>query len=335
MIEGKRRVGITAFFLALALIFSAGCVKAPEKPAISSMNIAIFNWVGYGPFYLGKEKGLFEKEGLNLTIVTEDLDSARRVAFKAGMLDSATGTIDLLVVKLAYDTPIVSVCELDRSAGADGIVAAEGIKTFEDLIGKRVALARDDSGETFLSYLFYKKGLPFEKLTIMAGSPENIAQIFLGGESDAVATWEPELSRALARPGSHIIASSKEYPDVIVDVLEVRQDVVQKKPGTVKALMRGWFAAVEYYKSNPMEASAIIAPYFKITPEEYRKSVQGLRWFGYAEQKRPELQQRFMDTFNTIAAIDFARGRIPKKPSAEAAIDMSLLNTLYPSSDKR
>ena len=39
----------------------------------------------------------------------EEIDSARRDAFKSGMLDSEGGTIDLLVSKTAQDTPITAV----------------------------------------------------------------------------------------------------------------------------------------------------------------------------------------------------------------------------------
>jgi NitT/TauT family transport system substrate-binding protein len=317
------------------LTMACGCEKAQPKPALKPMNIALFNWVGYGPFYLGKDKGFFEKEGIDLTIVTEDMDSQRREAFKSGMLDSASGTIDLLVVKRAQDTPVVSVCELDHSAGSDGIVAAEGIETFEQLVGKRVALARGDSGEAFLSYLFHIKGLPLDKVKMVPGDPENISQIFLDGASDAVATWEPELSRALARPGAHIIASTKEYPHIIIDTLDVREDIVKNDPEKVKALMRGWFSSVNYYKLNPIEASVIIAPRFHMTPEEYRKSVQGLRWFGYNEQKKLEDDRHNIGVFDTISSIYFERGRIPKKPSAEEAINTELFDTLYPPSDQR
>jgi len=55
------------------------------------------------------------------------------------------GTIDLLISKRSQDTPIVAVLEIDHSLGSDGIVVTEKITTVEDLIGKKVAFARDDN----------------------------------------------------------------------------------------------------------------------------------------------------------------------------------------------
>lgn len=318
-----------AAILASFLAVCAGCGTHIQKKPLKEMNIGMSRWVGYGPFYLGKEKGLFEKEGIDLVIVIEELDSARRDAFNTGMLDSEAGAINLLVTKRAYDTPVVSVCALDYSCGADGIVAAENINTVEDLLGKRVALARDDSGETFLTYLFYKRALPFDRLQLVAGSPENISDIFIKGDADAVVTWEPELSRALSRPGSRMIASSKEFPDIIVDTLDVREDIIKNDPDAVKALMRGWFSAVEYYKAHPEESIRIMSEYFGMSPEDYKKSIQGLEWSDYPSQNTPSAREKWIGTFDIIAEAEFSKGRIPKKPSAESAINTELLKALY------
>jgi NitT/TauT family transport system substrate-binding protein len=90
------------------------------------------------------------------------------------MLDCEAGTIDLLVSKAAQGTPIVAVMEIDQSFGSDAIVADENIRKLDDLTGKRVALARDDVGETFISYLFYKNGLSLNTVIIVPkGSPQN------------------------------------------------------------------------------------------------------------------------------------------------------------------
>ena len=316
-------------WVAVVSLLAGGCSLPSKHPALKAMNIGMSEWVGYGPFYLGKDKGFFEEEGLDLSLVTEELDSARRDAMRTGMLDCEAGAINLLVTKVAAGLPIVSVCELDYSCGADGIVVSGDIKALEDLIGKRVVLARDDSGEVFLAYLFYKKSLPFDKLNIISASPEKVSQVFLSDEADAVVTWEPELSRSLDRPGSHVLVSTKEYPGVIIDTINVREDIVRDDPERVKALMRGWFKAVAYYGAHPVESSEIIAKYFKMTPEDYRKSVEGLKWIGYAGQMKSARQAQWIDLFRTIADIQLANGRISKKPRAEAAINTVLLKGLY------
>ncbi|MBF0521917.1 MAG: ABC transporter substrate-binding protein [Candidatus Omnitrophica bacterium] len=320
---------IFLFFLVFLATTIAGCGLKSAEPKLTRLTIAAQEWIGYGPFYLAQEKGFFKEEGVDLIFIDEQLDSARRDAFKQGMLDCEAATMDLLVSKAAQDTPIATVMELDMSFGADAIVANEGIKTLEDLAGKKVALARDDVGDTFISTLFYKHGLPLNALTIVPQRPEEVAQAFLNGLSDACVTWEPQVSEALKKPGAHILTSSKENPGIIIDTLNVRKDLLEKNPELVKKLMRGWFKALQYYKMNPVEASGIIAKYYKVTPDEYRKQVEGLAWSDYEKQRNPSEAKEWSDAFTAIVAVKLANGRIFKKPDAAKFINRTLLEDLY------
>ena len=317
------------FCLILVILLLCSCEQRSEEAELERINIAFQKWVGYGPLYLAQEKGFFKEEGIELVFIDEQLDSARRDAFKRGMLDCEGGTIDLLVSKRAQDTPIVAVMEIDHSLGSDGIVTTEDIRTVKDLIGKKVAFARDDVGETFISYLFHKKGLSLDDITIVPRRPEDAWQAFLDGKVDAAVTWEPWLSKAAQRPGGHILISTKDEPEIIIDTLNVREDIVKSNPEIIKGLMRGWFKAVKYYKQHPTEASEIIARHYDITSEQYRKEVEGLRWDDYATQLRPSEETEWKNAIVTIGELKFANGRISKKPDAQASMNRELLKELY------
>jgi NitT/TauT family transport system substrate-binding protein len=293
------------------------------------MTLAMQEFVGYGLFYLAKDKGFDKEEGVDLVFVDEQLDSARRDAFKQGMLDCEAGTLGLLISKRAQGTPIVAVMALDRSYGADGVVAVAGVDTVRDLEGKKVALAKGDVGETFLMYLLRKEDIPFDKITIVSKGPEDVAQAFLDGEADAAVTWEPQLSKALTRADSHLIITSKDIPELIVDTLNVREDFIKKNPLPVKALMRAWFRALKYYREHPLEASGIIAQYYNMHPDEYQKSVEGLRWFDYADQDDAGEYKALAAVFDEIAELKYMNGMIADKPSAKDVINTELLGELY------
>ncbi|MDD5439514.1 MAG: ABC transporter substrate-binding protein [Candidatus Omnitrophica bacterium] len=316
----------------LAVFAVAGChnnsALRPEGN-LKRVSIAFQSWVGYGPLYLAQEKGFFKDEGIEMVFVDEQLDSARRDAFKAGMLDFEGGTLDLLVTKRAQDTPVVAVMALDLSYGGDGIVATDDIKKLEDLVGKRVALTRDDVNEMFISYLFYEAGLPLDTMTFIFRAPEDVARAFLDGEADAAVTWEPWLSRALGRPHTHILLSSKDRPGIIIDTLNVRDDLIKNDPRLVKGVMRGWFRAVDYCYEHPAESSAIIAPYYGIKAAEYLNQIKRLKWSGYKEEVFFAGQHKLAKVFDAIVKIKFMNKRIQEMPDAERAINTALLKGLY------
>ncbi|MDD5108250.1 MAG: ABC transporter substrate-binding protein [Candidatus Omnitrophica bacterium] len=318
---------IIGIFLVLVV---SGCVQQPKK--LTKVNIAFQSWVGYGPFYLGQEKGFFKDEGIDLIFVDEQSDGGRRDAFKAGMLDCEAGTIDLLVSKKSQDTPIVAVLEIDRSFGGDAVVVNKEIKNLEDLIGKKIVFSRDNVGEAFIAYLFYKNGLSLKDITIVSCSPEDVASSFLNEDAVAVVTWEPWVSKALSKPGAYILISSKEAPGIIIDTLNVREQLVKNNPELVKALMRAWFRSVGYYKKHPEEANRIIAKYFNISPEAYSRSVNSLRWTEYKEQINFGKSGKWQEAFDIITKIKFENGRITKKPEANSSINTMLIQQIYENS---
>jgi len=241
-------------------------------------------------------------------------------------------TIDLLVNKRAVETPVVAVTVIDLSLGGDAVVVTKDIRHLRDLVGKKVAFARDNVGETFLSFLFHQAGLSFDQITIVPTGVADAAQVFLAKKADAAVTWEPWVTRALARPGAHVLVSSKDEPGIIVDVLNVREDLLRRKPQAIRALLRGWYRAVDYYQAHPDEASKIIAPHLKVTPEQYRKQIGGLHWPSRKEALEAfgtvDRPGRLRQVFDTIALIKHKNGRIPSRPKAGPALKPEILRAL-------
>ncbi len=323
-----RKVLILVLIFVCCIVF--GCKnRNPDPEKVDRVNIAFDDWVGYGLFYLAQEKGFCKEEGIDLDIIFEPLDSARRDALKQRILDFEGGSLGLLVLKAAQDIPVVMVMELDLSYGADAIVSSKEIKSIEDLLNKKIALSRDDAGEHFISYLFYKKNLPFSKLKIIPTKPGNVATDFIKGKVDACVTWEPQVSKALQRSGAHVLATTRDYPGIIIDSLNVRRDILEKRPDLVKRLMRAWFKALEYYKDNPKESNKIIAKYYGVTPADYAKQVEGVLWNNYEKQMSPSKMQEWADAFDIIGKINLANGRIGNIPRIEEHIDYKILKDLY------
>lgn len=318
--------------MVVIVFFLCGCVSRSKGPEPARLTIAFQEWVGYGPFYLAQDKGFCEEEGIELIFVDEQLESSRRDALQEGMLDFEAGTLDQMIIRGGQDVPAVTVMEIDYSFGSDGIVADRRINVLKDLLGKRIALARNDVGETFVSVIFYKAGLSLKDVTIVPKRPDEVAQAFLAGEADACATWEPFLSEALKRPGSHALATTRQHPGIIIDVLNVRRDLLKSNPQFVKGLMRAWFKALEYYKAHPVEASEIIAVRFGLSSPEYRRQVEGLKWVDYDRQNSQSELEAMKDIFNTIADLKISDAKFGGKPDAREYINCDLLEKLYENS---
>lgn len=176
------------------------------------------------------------------------------------------------------------VMAVDESVGGDGIVARKDIQSVADLRGKKVAFQTGLPSEFFLRALLLDAGMSIGDLQTLDMETAQAGAAFIARQVDAAVVWEPWLTKA-AQDGGHVLASTREFPNLIVDVLAFNQDVVQKHPEDVQAIVGAILKAIDYYKQHPDEANRIMAPHFQVTPEKFAAILEGVR-FADLERNR-------------------------------------------------
>ena len=109
-------------FVGVVILLVAFVVaSAPAEP----IKLGMSTWLGYAPLYLAKEKGFFQKQGVDVEIVVIESPADRRVAFAADKIQGFATTVDTQVMTAAAENPIPvkQVLAIDDSHGGDGIVA--------------------------------------------------------------------------------------------------------------------------------------------------------------------------------------------------------------------
>ena len=92
---------------------------------------------------------------------------------------------------------------------------------------------------------------------------------FISKNVDAAAAYEPWLSQYKEREGAHILYADKDMPIPIMSSLIASDKVIKERPEDVKAVMRGFFKAVEYWEQNPVEANEIMGKSIGISGDEF------------------------------------------------------------------
>lgn len=106
----------------------------------------------------------------------------------------------------------------------------------------------------------------------------------LSGTVDAAVTWEPFLSKVADSGKGHILVTTKDYPETIVDVL-IASPKLASDEAAIRQFMEGWLKSVNYIKSHPTEAAAIMAKGLNLPTEEVKGMMAGLR---FADKDRNE-----------------------------------------------
>jgi NitT/TauT family transport system substrate-binding protein len=216
-------------------------------------------WLGYGPWILAKEQGLFRRHGMKVVIRTFLTDKRIDTALANGRLHAANVATHTALALLGKGVPIKAVLLLDDSREADAILGGPGVGSVRALRGKRVAFETASTSEILLRHALDAAGMSLREIRPVRMAAARAGQALAAGHVDAAVTYEPYIAAALQRnPRLRLVYSAGADPGLISDVLVVRNSVIRKRPGQVAALIRAWDDAVRLYKADTARMQATI-----------------------------------------------------------------------------
>ncbi len=240
-----------------------------EKLSGEPFLVGYNQWIGSVGVFLAKEKGYFKDAGLDVQMKQFAGPADSVPPLIGGKLDAALTTADtaILLSQQANENPVKNVFITDTSAGADAIVAQGDIKSLKDLKGKTVAATKGQCNELLLLKGLRSVGLSDKDVTVTNMDADAAGAAVVAKKIPAAVTWEPWITKA-RNAGATVIYSSKEAPNLILDVVTVSQKTMTNKPADVRALVAACVKGNEYAIKNPNEAAKVAAKYFGSTEKE-------------------------------------------------------------------
>lgn len=298
------------------------------KEELVKLKLTLPTWVGYGPIYIAKEKGFFAANGLDVEIIKIDGLAERKQALAGKKVDGMATAQDVQVTLAAADVPIKVIWALDGSFGGDGMLAKNDIETIQDLKGKTVALETGTTSHFFALTVLKEAGLTKDDITIQNMTAGDAGAAFVAKKVDAAVTWEPWLSKGKAN--GKVLVSTKDYPNIIVDSIGFRSDVVEENPEAMVAFVKSMGQAMDYWQENPQESEEIMAKGLGIDLKEFQATIPDLKFYDLAYNKEffgtKENPGGIYDT--TQKAIDFYTELqvIETVPKAADIVDPTFIN---------
>lgn len=330
---GKR--SFLPLFLTLVFLLSACGAQNTASGGTrysGTIHIASSTWTGYALIYLANSKGIWKTHGLDVNFKDVEDPNDRFIALAAGRLEGMASTVDAFARQQSNGVPAVEVFPIDASVGGDGILAKNTIQTVADLKGKTVAVNQGSVSEWFLAQVLQKNGLSLSDVKEQNMKSGEAGAAFVAGKVDVAVTWEPWLSKAKVRTDGHVLVSSKEYPDLIMDSFAFRKDFIQKYPDTVKDFMKAYYDAYNWMQQNQSDALNIIGQAVGESPSDVTADLGTMTLFDVAKGKEimgtNSSHGKIYD--NVKAAADFwkAQGKIDTTVNPTDAVDSSFINSL-------
>lgn len=261
---------------------------AVQSASAGTISLGHTVWVGYGPLYLARDMGFFKEQGVDVELQVVDDVALALAAQAAGKLDGTATTIDEVLKYRSGQFCFKAVAVFDESHGGDGMVSLKEIATLDDLKGKTVALNEGSTSQFWFSYLLKKQGIALKDVEVLNMSADAAAAAFIAGQVPVAVTWEPNLTLVKTKNVGKVLIDSAATPGVIVDVLEIACKVIEERPKDVAGLVAGLQKAVDYIKSDPDKAYAVMAKgvggYLK-EPKDFADAASGVNFYDKAKTK--------------------------------------------------
>ena len=181
--------------------------------------------------------------------------------FSLGQFDAVIAmSLDALTIPAASGVDTTVIMPLSTSNGSDGIVLRGKDKTVADLEGTRINLVELSGSHYMLARALQTQGLSERDVTVVNTSDADIASVFESSDTQAVATWKPQLSEILAQyPDTTLVFDSSDIYGELLDTMILRTEAVRDNPDLGRAIAGAWYEAAALLDPEHPRHDALMA----------------------------------------------------------------------------
>jgi ABC-type nitrate/sulfonate/bicarbonate transport system substrate-binding protein len=237
---------------------------------LPKLDVVIGNNFGHLPMFVGAEKGLFEKHGVDakMKVVDTGTDMVNAMHSGEAQIGDMSVTTYLKAVHSGEPFKVIGIIMNDATRdNADeplAIVTKSGTGInpgkITDLKGKRIGLARGQTSDEYFKMVLRRAKMKYEELTIEnIWSQFGLAPALRESKVDAVVSWEPYVTQVLEQvPGSFLVIRGGHHMSYVM-VATAHGPTVDSKPEVVKSIAAGLAASSHFTRHNRDEAVEIFA----------------------------------------------------------------------------
>src|SRR5437763_10584562 len=244
--------------------FAAAIVAVLAAPAAAQTKdkvVLLLNWYTYSehaPFYLGKERGYFDQEGIDLDVQEGRGSGVRVQAGAAGTATFGYADVPTMIKAASKGAPVtaVGVALQTRPMSVMGF-AEKNIRKPEDIKGKIVAVTPGDSMSQIWPLFQKKTGLKETDFRQVAGDAQTKLNAVMNGQADLLLGYVMDQAIKL-QDATHKQIYAIRFADYGVNLVSsgiiVQKDFLKSKPDVVRRFLRATTRSMEDTSKNPEAA---------------------------------------------------------------------------------
>lgn len=279
------------------------------------VSVGVIPIVDTAPIYLGKEKGFFAEEGLDLDIQVTTGGAAAVPGVTSGSFDFAFGNLISVMVAKDKGLDLKFVTNGASTTGEEGkdfggvvVPAGSDIKSAKDLAGKTVSVNNlSNIGDITIKSVIEKDGGDPSQVKFVEVAFPDAPAALANKQVDAAWILDPFLSKAVSEGGTVVSWNYVEMsPELDIAGYFTKAETINDKPELVEKFARAMNKSLDYAQENPDEVRRIVGTYTKI--DEAGRAAITLPRF------RAEFDQNAFETLGNAAK---KYGAVSTEPNAD------------------
>ncbi|MCI1946231.1 ABC transporter substrate-binding protein [Clostridium luticellarii] len=327
----KKFLKIIVLISTIVVVF-AGCgttkntdSSSGNSTQLTKVTLGTYNGTCEAPLYVGIEKGIFKKHGLDVKLQNINAETLKEgiasgkiagAQISPGMFKSMEQGLDIKLTTGVHTGCIQGVVPVNSP-----------IKDVKGLKGKTIGI--DSIGGVpmvLLSIELGKYGIDPKKDVQWRVYPQpQLAQALEKGEIDAFAAWDPYGALAVSQGKARKIFGNsnneKGKEDSYCCYVGVNGKLADKDPKLVKALTDSWVEADAWVQAHPQEAGKLIVDKKYVSSGDEKENAKLLGTYKFVPDKAKS-KKDFTNTLNAMKA----QGIIDSSTDVNALVKSTLID---------
>lgn len=240
----------------------------------STVNIAIQPSGAFIPLIIARQEGWIEEalSEYGVDVVWNDFESGPPIneSMAADLSDIGTlGDVPTVsAIAAGQDNQVILIAAEGERAYAVLVASDSPISSAKDLEGKTIATTLGSTGHNLFEKTLAAEGLTFEDVNLINISAGDAATVLSTGEADAVAIWEPNVTRLVENGTAKVLTYGGEVGLLGVNPLVADAKFVSANPAVIEVIKAQYARGVEEIDKISDETLTAVAEYLSLDKEQ-------------------------------------------------------------------